>query len=94
MCNKDNDFKLDDNVGTDNRQVEMSNVPKYKGRTCKSIDEMRIIGDGVNTIQNDEATILYIAAMIGGSIFSDRILIWIAATIMYFWHITRFKRRK
>lgn len=87
MCNKDNDFDLKERVETNGKQVN-------KGRTYKSIDEVHIRGDSVNTIQNDEATILYIVAMLGGAIFEDRILIWISATVIYFWHITRFKRRR
>lgn len=30
------------------------------------------------------ATAIYIVVMVGGTIFNDRILIWIAATVIYF----------
>ena len=49
--------------------------------------------DSIYTMGNDEATILYIAVMLGAIIFKDRLLIWIAATITYYWHLTRHKRR-
>ena len=49
--------------------------------------------DSVNTLENDEATVLYIIVMLVGTIFHDRILIWIAATIIYFAFITRHDRK-
>lgn len=49
--------------------------------------------DSVYTMDNDEATILYIVVMIVGAIFEDRWLIWIAATFIYYMHITRHNRR-
>ena len=41
------------------------------------------------TLTNVEATILWLIVMIGGSIFTDRIWIWIVATIIWLNHITR-----
>lgn len=48
--------------------------------------------DSVNTLENDEATVLYIAVMVIGALFYDRILIWITATIIFFLFMTRHKR--
>ena len=48
--------------------------------------------DHPNTMENDLATVLYVIVMVGGVIFNDRWLIWIAATIIYFRHITRHDR--
>ena len=45
--------------------------------------------DSPYTMENSTATILYIITMVGGSIFTDRILIWIFATIIWFNHISR-----
>lgn len=50
--------------------------------------------DSVNTLENDEATVLYIAVMIIGALFYDRILIWITATVIFFLFMTRHSRRK
>ena len=50
--------------------------------------------DSIYTIDNDSATLLYILVMLGGTIFNDRLLIWIGATIVYFLHITRHNRKK
>lgn len=48
--------------------------------------------DHPNTMENGPATFLYILVMLGGTIFNDRWLIWIAATIIYFRFITRHER--
>lgn len=45
--------------------------------------------DSPYAMENSTATILYIITMVGGSIFTDRILIWIFATIIWFNHISR-----
>ena len=49
--------------------------------------------DSIYTMGNSEATILYIIVMLGAIIFKDRWLIWIAATFVYYWHMTRHSRR-
>ena len=49
--------------------------------------------DSVNTLENDEATVLYIAVMIIGTLFYDRIIIWIAATIVFVLFMTRHSRK-
>ena len=45
--------------------------------------------DHPDTMDNTPATLLYIFVMICGSIFNDRILIWVFATIIYFNHLGR-----
>ena len=45
--------------------------------------------DHPNTLGNTEATILYLIVMFGGSIFTDRWIIWIVATLVWLCHITR-----
>jgi hypothetical protein len=48
--------------------------------------------DHPNTMENGSATILYIIIMLGGTIFNDRLLIWILATIIFWKFITRHKK--
>jgi hypothetical protein len=50
--------------------------------------------DSIYTMDNDSATILYAIVMFIGSIFNDRLIIWIVATIVYYLHITRHHRKK
>ena len=50
--------------------------------------------DSIYTLEDGVATVAYIASMVFGSIFIDRWIIWIAATIIYFGHITRHSRNK
>lgn len=40
--------------------------------------------DKPGTMENGTAIFFYIVAMVGGSIFNDRWIIWIIATIIYF----------
>lgn len=46
------------------------------------------------TMENGTATFLYIVVMVVGAIFYDRVLIWIAATIIYTRFIGRHKGGK
>ena len=48
--------------------------------------------DHPNTMENSTATIFYIITMIGGTIFNDRWIIWIVASIIYFSFIFRHKK--
>lgn len=48
--------------------------------------------DHPNTMESGSAIILYIITMVGGSIFNDRWIIWILATIIFFKFITRHKK--
>lgn len=50
--------------------------------------------DHPNTMENAEATILYIIIMLVGAIFYDRLLIWIVATGIWLCHIFRHQIRK
>lgn len=48
--------------------------------------------DHPNTMENGQATALYILVMLIGLIFNARWLIWIFATVVYFKFITRHKK--
>ena len=50
-------------------------------------------GDHPNTLENDEATILWLVVMVVGSIFKGNWIIWIVATFIWYRHITRHKRK-
>lgn len=48
--------------------------------------------DHPSTMENGPAIILYLIVMIGGSIFIDRLIIWVIATIIFYKFITRHKK--
>lgn len=50
--------------------------------------------DHPNSLENDEATILWIVVMAVATIFKGNWLIWIIATIIWRRYITRHKRKK
>ena len=39
--------------------------------------------DSIYTMETVSAVVLYIVVMVGGAIFNDRLLIWIAATFIF-----------
>ncbi len=52
---------------------------KEKNKGCRHPD----------ALNNFEATVIYLVVMIGGSIFTERLLIWIVASIIYFNYIDK-----
>lgn len=52
-----------------------------------------IHSDKVNSLENDEATVLYVITMIVGAIFIDRWIIWIVATVVWLCYINRYAIR-
>lgn len=44
-----------------------------------------------DALKNDEATLLWIVVMLGGSIFNARIIIWIVATVIWLGYIRKYK---
>ena len=50
--------------------------------------------DHPNSLENDEATIIWIVVMVVATIFKVNWLIWIIATIIWRRYITRHKRKK
>ena len=67
--------------------------------SCKKTDleeheDAYINHDSVGSLNDFDATALYIFVMIVGSIFRDRLIIYIAATIIWWGHLNRKKIRK
>ena len=57
-------------------------------------EKMYVEAEHPNTIDNSTATIWYIIIMVVGAVFNDRWLIWIIATVIWWNHINRKKRRQ
>lgn len=49
--------------------------------------------DSPYAMENSTATLLYIVVMIVGTLFHDRILIYVAATVIWWKYITRHKEK-
>lgn len=70
-------------------------VSNGKRKTDEELAEESYVNhDHPNTMENGTATFLYIIAMVVGTIFYDRWLIYIIASIIYFSFINRKKLRK
>lgn len=48
--------------------------------------------DSIGSLENWQATMLYIVAMLVGAIFVDRLIIWVIATFIWLKFITRNKK--
>ena len=71
------------------RYLDQGSTPKKSWE-----EEMYVNAEHPNTMENGTATFFYIATMIIGAIFVDRILIWGMASFIYFSFITRKARRQ
>lgn len=63
-------------------------------KKIKDAESTYVYTDSVNSLENTEATILWIVVMAIGAIFNDRWLIWIPATLIWLSYISRYKIRK
>lgn len=70
--------------------------PELSPKEKKPMTQKEFYGDcdHPDTMEDSTATILYIVVMLGALIFTDRVLIWIAATIIYFCFRNRHKMKK
>lgn len=73
-------------------QCEKYDIGPFKKKQQQSAEELHKNCDHPNTMENDEAMLLYIITMIGGAIFVDRLIIWVVATFIWWRHIHRHKR--
>lgn len=71
-------------------QVELYNMSE----TDKQLDNFYGDCDSPYTIENSTATVFYIITMVVGTLFIDRWLIYIAATLIYFGFKNRHNKKK
>lgn len=83
-----NDF-LEEVKKKDEEHKTVSNLQKQQ-----NAEEFFKNCDHPNSLENDEATIIWIVVMIVATIFRWNWLIWIIATIVWRRYITRHKRKK
>ena len=69
-------------------------MPPVKKTDLEEHEDAYINHDSVATIDNADATVLYIFAMLIGSIFKCRLIIYIVSTIIWLRHINRKNIRK
>lgn len=63
-------------------------------RSLKTAEHAYVYTDTVNTMENSEATIIWIVVMLVGAIFVDRLTIWVTSTAIWLCFINRYKIRK
>ena len=74
--------------------IKTTPLSLYKKTDEEELKKSYIYSDHPSTMENSTATILYILVMIVGAIFKDRLLIWVAASVIYFSFINRYKIRE
>ena len=83
--------ELDEYVANLNKKHEASGAEKEL-RQQKNAQEFFKGCDHPNSLENSEATILWVIVMLVGSIFKGNWMIWIVATFIWWRYITRHKR--
>jgi hypothetical protein len=69
---------------------ELEELNKKYNCTLTDEDRKRLFGEHYrhpNSLSNFEATVVWLAVMVIGAIFNDRIPIWIIATLIWFNYI-------
>lgn len=67
-------------------------ITNNTNNNCDNKDDFHGDCDNPNSLENGPAIILYIVTMVGGSIFNDRLIIWIVATLIFLKFITRHRK--
>jgi hypothetical protein len=75
-------------------QRKKTNPINKENQIIENAKNTYIYTDTVNSMENCEATILWLVVMGVGAIFNDRLIIWIVATIIWLSHIFRYKIRE
>lgn len=75
------------------KRLEKKKEEQYK-RNLQGAEHTYVYTDTVNTIENSEATVIWLIVMVVGAIFKDRLLIWVVATAIWWCFINRYKIRK
>lgn len=92
---EERDKEIDEYLKSINDKWDKYHTERTKNQQQKeSIEERFKRYDHPNSLENDEATIVWVVVMIVGSIFNGNWLIWIIATIIWRKYITRHKIKK
>ena len=75
------------------KEVEERKQKEYE-KSLKGAECSYVYSDTVNSLENSEATIIWIVVMLVSALFKDGWIMWIVATIMWLSHICRYKIRK
>lgn len=85
--------ELDEYVARLNQKHEKSRAEKELQQQ-KNAQEFFEGCDHPNSLENSEATIIWIVVMIVSSLFKGNWMMWIFATIAWYKYITRHKKKK
>ena len=81
-------------IRDDDIYQQTTEQPQYQKTDEEKLKESYIYSDHPSTMENSTATFFYIIIMLVGTIFIDRLLIWVMASIIYFRFINRYKIRE
>ncbi len=77
-----------------NNKFNQKKTIDKEANMIENAKNMYIHTDSVNSLENFEATILWLIVMGVGTIFNDRWIIWIIATVIWLSHICRYQIRE
>lgn len=93
LSQEERDRELDDYIKQNNARWNAERQKKHELNQQSSQDPFENC-DHPNSLENSEATIIWIVVMVIGSIFNGNWIIWIIATIIWRKYITRHKIKK
>ena len=86
--------ELDEYIKANNEKWKQINVQKQEKYQQQITQKPFENCDHPNSLENDEATIIWVIVMAIGTIFKGNWIIWIIATIVWRRYITRHKIKK
>jgi hypothetical protein len=89
---QDAEIKRDLEKYKEKERIRIEELNKERTERQRKYEESIAYMDHPNTLDNGTATFFYIAIMLIAIIFKERWFIWIAATIRYIFHVTRYER--
>ena len=91
---EERDKEMDEYIKSVNKKWDKVNVEKNAEKQRRATENPFDNCDHPNSLENDEATIIWIIVMMVGTIFKGNWIIWIIATIIWRRYITRHKIKK
>lgn len=91
---EEKDKEVDEYIKSVDEKWEKINAEKNAERRRRAAENPFDNCDHPNSLENDEATILWIVVMAVATIFKGNWIIWIIATIIWRKYITRHKIKK
>lgn len=91
---EESDREMDEYIRAVNEKWDKINAEKKEEQQQHASEDPFANYDHPNSLENDEATIIWLVVMAIGTIFKGNWIIWIVATIIWRRYITRHKIKK